>query len=46
VVLPESVAESTLDFLQREKAHVMMAGRHYAEALQLAQELVRNDGNA
>lgn len=46
VVLPEGVAESTLDFLRREKAHVIVAGRHYAEALQLAQKLVRDDHNA
>lgn len=46
VVLPEGVAESTLDFLQREKAHVIVAGKHYAEALQLAQKLVRDDDNA
>jgi intergrase/recombinase len=45
VVLPKGVAESTLDFLQQEKARVVVAGRHYVEALKLAQELARNDDN-
>lgn len=40
VFIPEGVAKTTLQLLEGEKAEVIVIGRHYAEALEAAQEMV------
>ncbi|KAJ6623402.1 tryptophan synthase beta subunit-like PLP-dependent enzyme [Mycena sp. CBHHK59/15] len=46
VYIPDGASESTLDLLRRENAHVVVGGRHYAEALQAARQLVDAEDNA
>ena len=46
VFLPEGVTKSTLQFLQGEEANVIVKGRHYAEALKAAQEMVAKNQQA
>ncbi|KAF8892649.1 tryptophan synthase beta subunit-like PLP-dependent enzyme [Infundibulicybe gibba] len=46
VYIPEGVTQRTLDLLRREKASVTIVGRFYAQALEAATKLVREDRNA
>ncbi|KAJ7134980.1 tryptophan synthase beta subunit-like PLP-dependent enzyme [Mycena crocata] len=46
VYIPDGVAQSTLNLLQRENAHVVVGGKHYAEALRTAKEVVEAEENA
>ncbi|KDQ59473.1 hypothetical protein JAAARDRAFT_33046 [Jaapia argillacea MUCL 33604] len=45
VYIPEGVSRQTLDFLKKEGAEVVVAGKFYAEALKRAEEAVRSDPN-
>jgi len=46
VFIPEGATKSTLQLLEGEKAEVIVTGRHYAEALKVAQEMVEKDPQA
>jgi len=46
VFIPEGVTKTTLQLLEREKAEVVVIGRHYAEALKAAQEMVAKNQQA
>jgi L-serine/L-threonine ammonia-lyase len=46
VFIPEGVTKSTLQLLEGEKAEVIMIGRHYAEALKAAKEMVAKNQQA
>ncbi|KAF9466416.1 tryptophan synthase beta subunit-like PLP-dependent enzyme [Collybia nuda] len=46
VFLPEGATQKTLDLLRREKAEVIVIGRHYAEALKAAKGLVDQETDA
>lgn len=44
--LPEGVSASTAEFMKREGAEIVTAGRIYLEALRAAEEAVARDANA
>ncbi|KAJ7489931.1 tryptophan synthase beta subunit-like PLP-dependent enzyme [Mycena galericulata] len=46
VYIPDGVAQSTLNLLRRENAEVVVGGKHYAEALQAAKQVVDAEKNA
>ncbi|KAJ7684946.1 tryptophan synthase beta subunit-like PLP-dependent enzyme, partial [Mycena polygramma] len=46
VYIPDGAAESTLNLLRRENAEVVVRGKHYAEALHAAKEVVAAEENA
>ncbi|KAJ6455823.1 tryptophan synthase beta subunit-like PLP-dependent enzyme [Mycena sanguinolenta] len=46
VYIPAGAAQSTVELLRRENAEVVVGGKHYAEALQAAKELVDAEENA
>ncbi|KAJ7046542.1 tryptophan synthase beta subunit-like PLP-dependent enzyme [Mycena alexandri] len=46
VYIPDGVAESTLNLLRRENAKVVVGGKHYAEALRAAKQVVEAEENA
>lgn len=46
VFIPEGVTKSALQMLEREKAEVIVIGRHYAEAFKAAKEMVAKDPQA
>lgn len=46
VFIPEGATQTTLDLLRREKAEVVVIGRHYAEALEVARGAVDKEINA
>lgn len=46
IYLPEGATGKTLSLLQQEEAHVVVAGRVYADALKFAQVAVEKDPNA
>ncbi|KAF8162968.1 tryptophan synthase beta subunit-like PLP-dependent enzyme [Crassisporium funariophilum] len=46
VFIPEGVTKNTLGLLKQENAEVIVGGRHYAEALKAAEELVKEDPQA
>ncbi|KAF5387083.1 hypothetical protein D9615_001802 [Tricholomella constricta] len=46
VYLPEGATQSTLDILRRQKAEVIVVGRHYAEALRAATAAVEREIDA
>ena len=44
--IPEGVAEQTLQVLKGEGAEVVVVGKIYAEALEIAKRVVKSQGNA
>ena len=44
--LPEGVSASTVEFMKREGAEIVTAGKIYLEALRAAEEVVATDPNA
>jgi L-serine/L-threonine ammonia-lyase len=46
VYIPEGVAERTLRVLRGEGAEVVVVGKIYAEALEVAARVVKSQGNA
>ena len=46
VFIPEGVTNTALHFLEREKAEVIVIGRHYAEAFTAAKEMVAKNQQA
>ena len=46
VFIPDGVTKSALQFLEREKADVIVMGRHYAEAFNAAKEMVAKNQQA
>lgn len=46
VFIPEGATQTTLDLLRREKAEVIVIGRHYAEALKAAKHAVDKETDA
>ncbi|KAJ7109150.1 tryptophan synthase beta subunit-like PLP-dependent enzyme [Mycena epipterygia] len=46
VYIPDGVAQSTLNLLRRENAKVVVGGKHYAEALRSAKQVVDIEENA
>lgn len=46
VCIPDGAAQSTLNLLRRENAKVVVGGKHYAEALRAAKQVVDAEKNA
>ncbi|KAF8999071.1 tryptophan synthase beta subunit-like PLP-dependent enzyme [Cyathus striatus] len=46
VFIPQGASESTLNVLRKEKANVIVIGRHYPEALAAARDLVNREPEA
>lgn len=46
VYIPEGVSQSTVDFLKKERAEVVITGKYYLQALQSAEETIKNEENA
>ncbi|KAJ7470532.1 tryptophan synthase beta subunit-like PLP-dependent enzyme [Mycena latifolia] len=46
VYIPDGAAQTTLKLLRRENATVVVGGKHYAEALQAAKQMVAVEENA
>jgi L-serine/L-threonine ammonia-lyase len=46
VYIPDGAAQTTLNLLRRENAEVVVGGKHYAEALRAAKQVVDTEENA
>jgi L-serine/L-threonine ammonia-lyase len=46
VFLPEGVSQPTIDFLKKQGAQVVIAGKSYLEALRKAEEVVDKENDA
>ena len=46
VYLPHGVSQSTIDFMRKEGAEVVIEGHYYLQALQRAQQAVESEPNA
>lgn len=44
--IPDGASKNTIGLLKREKADVIVIGKHYAEALAAAKDVLRNDTQA
>jgi hypothetical protein len=45
VYIVEDVSQEILDFLKKQQAEVIIAGKYYAQALELAEEAVKCNKN-